>query len=52
MDNEYADASCPDCGCTTINDFGFCEDCGFDYEQFLLEMEGLNNDQRTTTKNR
>ena len=30
--------ACPDCD-GQINDFGFCEDCGLDYEDFLKETE-------------
>lgn len=30
--------SCPDCD-GQVNDFGFCEDCGLDYEDFLSETE-------------
>lgn len=37
--NEYEDGSCPECD-GSINDFGFCEDCSFDYEENLLKTEG------------
>jgi hypothetical protein len=36
--NEYEDAVCPECN-GTINDFGFCEDCNFDYEEHLNKTE-------------
>lgn len=36
--SEYADSFCPDCG-GFINDYGFCEDCGFDFEEHLTGTE-------------
>jgi len=32
MDNVWEDVRCPLCG-GEINMFGFCDDCGYDYEQ-------------------
>jgi len=36
MDNEYEDTECPECG-DGINTWGFCGDCGFDWEQWRMD---------------
>ncbi len=42
--NEYEDCTCPECGSVqTINLYGWCDSCQFDYEQFLMETEETYN---------
>ena len=37
MDNEYEDARCPECDENAVNPEGFCEECGFDYECWMVD---------------
>ncbi len=34
LGNECEDVTCEDCGMQSINEYGFCESCGFDMEEF------------------
>jgi len=38
---EYEGASCPDCKIGNINGFGFCDDCGCDFEEFMEQTDNL-----------
>lgn len=41
MDNEYEDAFCPECDSEEMTPFGFCPECGFDYEEWLKKTDEL-----------
>ena len=38
--NVYCDAVCPECE-GEINYFGFCTDCGFDFEEYLTATDEM-----------
>jgi len=38
---EYEGASCPDCKIGNINGFGFCDDRGCDFEEFMEQTDNL-----------
>lgn len=36
--NEYFDCQCPVCEEYVVNEFGFCENCGCDWETKIKEL--------------